>query len=77
MSTAKGRSTPSGTEDIKPLALCKEDRRKLYGLLDADVPTRVRRIEIAVYVIVAVNAARTVGGVPVEKIPAAVLSLFT
>lgn len=73
----KTRSTPSGTEDIKPLALCKEDRRKLYGLLDADVPARVRRIEIAVYVVVAVNAARTIGGIPVEQLPAAIFRLFT
>lgn len=38
------RSAPSGTEEVKPLELCKEDRRKLYGLLDADVPEKLEQI---------------------------------
>jgi hypothetical protein len=70
------REVPSGTEDVKPLELCKEDRRKLYGLLEADVPVRLRRIEIAVYAVLATAAARLVGGLPVEHLPAAAFHLI-
>jgi hypothetical protein len=72
----KARSTPSGDEDVKPLELCREDRRKLYGLLDADLPTRIRRMEIAVYAVLAAAAARTFAGLPIEHIPAAVFRLI-
>lgn len=72
----KGRSVPSGDEDVKPLELCREDRRKLYGLLDADLPARFRRIEITVYVLLATAAAKTFAGLPAEKLPAAVIHLL-
>lgn len=55
--TAKGRSSPSGDEDVKPLELCREDRRKLYGLLDAEVSRRISRMELALAVIVPSNLA--------------------
>lgn len=38
------RTAQSGTENVKPLELSTDDRRKLYGLLDADVPRRLEQI---------------------------------
>lgn len=38
------RTEPSGSDDVQPLELCKDDRRKLYGILDADVPTKLEKL---------------------------------
>lgn len=37
-------AVPSGTEEVRPLELCKEDRRKLYGLLEADLPRGIKQL---------------------------------
>ena len=52
-------STPSrgrGTDKEQPIALCEDDRRKLWGLLDADVPARLRRLELLGAALLAVSA---------------------
>lgn len=39
---------PSNRESERTVALGDDDKRKLYGLLDADVPARLRRIELGI-----------------------------
>ncbi len=70
------RSTPSGSDDVKPLELCRDDRRKFYGVLDGDLPARMRRLEIAVYGLLATTVLRLASGFPVEQIPAALYRLI-
>lgn len=77
---APARSTPSGDEEVQPLELCKEDRRKLYGLLDAEVPRRIARMELALAVLVPSNAAllwKVFGSPGPAEVGAAFISLFT
>ena len=73
---ARARSTPSGDEDVKPLELCKEDRRKLYGLLDADAPARLRRIELGGIALTVAVASPKIGGPSVAQLTGAVIQLF-
>lgn len=72
----RGRSVTEGDEDVQPIMLCRKDRRRFYNLLDADIPTRFRRMEIAVYGILAATFARLVGGVPLEQFPASLIQLI-
>ncbi len=37
--------TTTGPYDVRTLKLCRDDRRKLYGLLDADVPRQLSKME--------------------------------
>jgi hypothetical protein len=37
--------TTTGPYDVQPIKLCREDRRKLYGLLDADLPGKLANLE--------------------------------
>lgn len=58
---SKGR----GTTRERAVELCDDDKRKLYALLDADLPTRARRIEmglVALFVMSGSQAAALVGG---------------
>lgn len=63
---------PSGEEDVRPLRMCKEDRRKLYGLLEADLPARTKRIEYMLIALLAGTGYRLVSGLPIEQAPAAI-----
>lgn len=64
-------SVPSGDEDVKPLELCRQDRKKLYGLLEADLPRRTKRIEYMLIGLLASSGVRLLGGVPIEQAPTA------
>ncbi len=58
------KRTTTGPYDVQSIKLCREDRRKLYGLLDADVPKQLEKLEeklskqqLALAVLVPANAA--------------------
>lgn len=85
---SRGRGDPRRE---KPVELCRDDRRKLYALLDAGVPATLRGLERKLNrqdkllaVLVPANAAllwKVFGGpappaAPVEAIAVAVLRFF-
>ena len=52
------REHPATDDDgIKPLELSRQDRRKMYAMLDANLPPRITRIEMALAVVVPSNVA--------------------
>lgn len=47
-SPSRGRGDPDREEYLR---LCRDDKRKLYGLLDADVSRRLGRIEYGMIIL--------------------------
>lgn len=37
--------TTTGPTEVEPIELCREDRKKLYRLLDADVPAKLEKMQ--------------------------------
>ena len=56
------------------LMLCRDDRRKLYGLLDADLPKRVSRVEKLGLALLVATASPKVGGPSVNEIISAAIN---
>jgi hypothetical protein len=53
------------TDREKAVELCEDDKRKLYALLDADLPARSRRLEmgmVALFVMSGSQVAALLGG---------------
>lgn len=73
---AKGCSTPSGTEDVQPVELCREDRKQLYNLLYADVPARLRRLEFGGIALTVAVASPKLGGPSVGELATGLVHLF-
>jgi hypothetical protein len=67
---SRGRHNP---ELETPVKLCRDDKRKLYSLLDAQVQKRLTRLEQGVLALIIMNGSQVLSLFGGPNIPAAII----
>lgn len=67
---------PEQRPDEEPISLTREDRRRLYQLLEGDILTRLRRIEFALVALTIAVGAPKLGGPSVGEVVGGLLRIF-
>lgn len=70
---SRGRGNPDREEYLK---LCQDDRRKLYGLLDGDIPGRMRRQELAMAALLVLSGGQVYAAVKGTTIASMIVGIF-
>ena len=73
---SNGKRRPYNYEDEQPVVLTREDRRRLYQLLEGDILPRLRRIEYGGIALTIAVASPKVGGPSVSEVITGAVHLF-
>lgn len=73
---SNGKRRPYNYEDEQPVVLTREDRRRLYQLLEGDILPRLRRIEYGGIALTIAVASPKVGGPSVSEVITGAIHLF-
>lgn len=73
---SNGKKRPYNFEDEQPVTLTREDRRRLYQLLEGDILPRLRRIEYGGIALTIAVASPKIGGPSVHEALTGVVHLL-